>query len=156
MSLLIGAGVGAGAGALKYFDDLEREKRQRKLSAALMRNSPWTGMAPDPTTIQSPSAVGSVGQAGLAGAAFGQSVAQSDKLGGQTDKAGGMPLASGQVPGLDAQNPAYMPPQPGDYTSPWNQMPVDPNQQPHPYGYGYPAAPGAQPAMPMRPRSLWG
>lgn len=122
----IGLLVGAGTGLLKYQQDLDRERRQRKLTAEMTRTSPWTGMAPDPMAIPSANMMGSVMQGGLSGGTFGQKVAAMP-AGPAPD-----PMAGAQTGGLigqAAENPEGYVTQPSAATNPYAF------QGPAPVGY---------------------
>ena len=68
---LIGAGVGAVAGALKYKGDKERAAEERAQAANTVRYSGWTGKRPDRMYVPEPSLIGNIAQGALGGASFG-------------------------------------------------------------------------------------
>lgn len=80
MPFWIPAAIGAGVGAIKYLGDAEKEKRDRKLAAETIRNSPWTGMQAGP--VHEASLFNNLLQGGTAGANFGQQFGSALGMGG--------------------------------------------------------------------------
>lgn len=79
--LVVGAAIGAGLALMKNREEQMQANRDRKMKAALMRQSPWTGMQVDPM-VRDPSLAGNLLQGGATGAMMGQSFGNTAPLGG--------------------------------------------------------------------------
>lgn len=97
--MAIGAGVGAGAGLLKYFSDVERDRKNRALQAQVAALSPWTKIQPDMQNLDTANLWGGVLQGAGAGATFGQGM----ETAGLNEK-----LAQSEI---DRNNRMYMTPE---------------------------------------------
>jgi hypothetical protein len=79
LPLLIGAGIGAGTGLLKHYlvdkpAHAKQEKQRMAMNAAIAQYSPWTGLRPDLSQSEEPSAIGSMLGMGGLGAQQGMAV----------------------------------------------------------------------------------
>lgn len=100
--------VGAALGLAKAAEDQDKEKRERVVSAAQARWSPWTHMTPDKVNQASP--MGDIGQGIYAGAQF--QAQNPNMFGGAAAPAaaGGQslaPPAAGQIPNQNYMDQRY-------------------------------------------------
>lgn len=68
------AGVGALGGYLRNKDEMANAQAQREMNAALMRESPWTGIRPNQMFTPDPSLAGNVLGGALTGVGLGQAI----------------------------------------------------------------------------------
>ncbi len=91
---LLAIGGGTGLGILKSLAfDAPRAKRQNKLAAETIRNSPWTGMLPQ--AVEEPNYMGSAVQGAALGGLAGQGLGLFDKAAplSPTEGGGGVPTS---------------------------------------------------------------
>ena len=85
--MLIGSAAGAGIGALGYGQKKDNAEEQRRINAAAMYYSPWTGMRPDSLYTPEPSLLGEMASGALLGASFGGMLGKGGKTDTKTPQA---------------------------------------------------------------------